>query len=279
VDQPAPGPNWIDDVLRHIPLFSGLSVAELEALCRSGSHITVRPGELAIEEGKPGDTLLVVLSGELEITKREGDREIVLASRKAGEFLGEMALLERSPRSASARAVRETELLVIGPEAFKTLLESTPATATTILRTVASRLRSTEASLVQSDRLAALGTLAAGLAHELNNPAAAIQSSSAYLREAFEKWRRRTADLARLELGSEERGHIADLEAEIGRELGQQRPVGADQLAVLHARHRHVAVDADGELAGLDGLGRLRHGRAGGEREGADDERPAEAAQ
>ena len=60
-----------------------------------------------------------------------------------------------------------------------------------------------------------------------------------------------------------------DLEAEIGRDLGQQRAVGADELAVLSARHRHVAVDADGELAGLDGLGRLRHGRAGGERRSA----------
>ena len=213
MDQPASNLDWIDKVLRHVPLFAGLTTPGIEALCRSSARLKAQPGDLVIEEGTPGDTLLIVLSGELEITKREGDREIVLASRKAGEFLGEMALLEQSPRSASARAVQPTELLQIGPEAFQSLLESSPQTATTILRTVASRLRSTEASLVQSDKLAALGTLAAGLAHELNNPAAAIQSSSAYLREAFEKWRRLTAMLSGLDLAAEEREQLATLEA------------------------------------------------------------------
>jgi signal transduction histidine kinase len=139
----------------------------------------------------------------------------VLASRKTGEFLGEMSLLEQTPRTASARAVRESELLEIGPESFRAVLENNPSIAATILRTVASRLRSTEASLMQREKLASLGTLAAGLAHELNNPAAAIQRSSAYLREAFETWRRRTVELHALSLSEEERLRLGELEERI----------------------------------------------------------------
>src|SRR5205085_1893464 len=154
-----------------------------------------KPGDVIIEEGTAGECLFIVLSGELEVTKRDGDREIVLASRKSGEFLGEMSLLEQRPRSASVRAVQPSELLAVGPEAFSALLKHRPSAATTVLRTVAGRLRSTEASLVQADKLASLGTLAAGLAHELNNPSAAIQRSIGTLQEAVAAWHKKTMEL------------------------------------------------------------------------------------
>ncbi|HEV7717924.1 MAG TPA: ATP-binding protein [Arsenicitalea sp.] len=203
------------EFIHKLPLFAALTPAEAEQLYSSARRFLAQPGDLIIEEGKPGDTLYIILSGELEVTKREGGQEVLLASRQAGEFLGEMSLLEKRPRSASARARRASELLEIGPDAFRKLLESNPSTASTILRTVASRLRSTEASLVQREKLASLGTLAAGLAHELNNPAAAIQRSSEYLREAFENWRRRTVELHNLDLGSTERQHLLELERSV----------------------------------------------------------------
>jgi signal transduction histidine kinase len=203
------------ELVRHVPLFDGLTAEETAALVSSGERITARPGEQLIDEGTAGDTLLIILTGEVEVTKRDGDRQIVLATRKPGEFIGEMSLLEQSPRGASVRAVRDSELLAIGPEAFHKLLEGRPHVATTVLRTVAARLRSTEASLVQNEKLASLGTLAAGLAHELNNPAAAIQRSAGYLREAFETWRRRTVELHALQLTTDERAHLSELEADV----------------------------------------------------------------
>ncbi|HUF80913.1 MAG TPA: cyclic nucleotide-binding domain-containing protein, partial [Burkholderiales bacterium] len=203
------------ELLSQVPLFDGLTAEETAALVSSGERITARPGEQLIEEGTAGDTLLIILSGEVEVTKRDGDRQIVLATRKPGEFIGEMSLLEQSPRGASVRAVRDSELLAIGPKAFHKLLEGRPHVATTVLRTVAARLRSTEASLVQNEKLASLGTLAAGLAHELNNPAAAIQRSAGYLREAFDTWRRRTVELHALQLSAAERARLSELEAEV----------------------------------------------------------------
>jgi signal transduction histidine kinase len=207
----------MDDVelVHHVPLFADLTADETAALIASGQHIRARPGDTVIEEGAPGDSLYVILDGELEVSKRDGDRQVVLATRKAGEFFGEMSLLEQAPRTATVRAVRESKLLSIGADAFRRLLEGKPSTATTVLRTVAGRLRSTEASLVQSEKLASLGTLAAGLAHELNNPSAAIQRSAGYLGEAFEAWRKRTVELNMLELSADERKRLAELEASI----------------------------------------------------------------
>jgi signal transduction histidine kinase len=213
--------------VRKLPFFADLTLADVAQLCRSSHRVHAEPGDVVIEEGTPGDSLYVVLSGELEITKRDGERDIVLAKRKAGDAVGEMSLLERVPRSASVRALQASELLEISPEAFRAVLETNPSTAMTVLRTVASRLRSTEASLMQSDKLASLGTLAAGLAHELNNPAAAIQRSTQYLREAFETWRRRTVELQKLDLGTEERARLTDLEAGI-ETCGSPRPDTAE---------------------------------------------------
>jgi signal transduction histidine kinase len=210
-----------DDFIRSVPLFAGLSREDADALRSAATRITVEPGDCFIEEGAPGDTLYIILSGELEVTKRDGGRELTLATRRPGEFIGEMSLIEQAPRSASVRAVARSDLLAIGPEAFHALLTRRPDAATTLLRTVAGRLRSTESSLVQADKLAALGTLAAGLAHELNNPAAAIQRSVDYLGEAQQALRQSAAGLARAAPDDAELARLAALERELAGLWGE----------------------------------------------------------
>ncbi len=197
------------------PLFSGLTPPDVEQLCRDSQRITAAPGTLVIREGEPGDSLFLVLDGKLEVSKREGDQDVLLAVRGPGEVVGEMSLLEQGPRSASAHAVQTTEILEIGQESFRRVLEKNPEAAAKVLRAMASRLRSTEASLMQREKLASLGTLAAGLAHELNNPAAAIQRSSLTLKDAFETWRKATLELQALPLGSDERGRLSEIEAQM----------------------------------------------------------------
>ena len=186
------------DELRRVPLFADLSEQDLERLYQMAKTISMQPGELVFEEDSLGDALYVILDGELEVTKRQGGQDVVLAVRREGEFIGEMSLFEQAPRSASVRTLRESRLLVISQAAFETLLSCSPSAHLTILHTVTSRLRSTESMLVQSEKMAALGTLAAGLAHELNNPAAAIRRSAAQLRDALSEWERLATELSAL---------------------------------------------------------------------------------
>jgi signal transduction histidine kinase len=186
------------DEVRRVPLFADLSEEDLEQLYQMAKTVSISAGELVFEEGSRGDALYVVLDGELEVSKRQGGQDVVLAVRRVGEFIGEMSLLEQAPRSASVRTLRESRLLMISQAAFQTLLSCSPSAHLTMLRTVTSRLRSTESMLVQSEKMAALGTLAAGLAHELNNPAAAISRSAAQLRDTLSEWERSTADLSTL---------------------------------------------------------------------------------
>ncbi len=152
----------------------------------------------------------MVLDGQLAVTKRAGDQDVMLNSSEAGDVVGEISLLEKAPRTASVRATTEGRLLRIGQDAFEQVLISSPSAAVSILHTVIGRLRNTEAMLRQSEKMAALGKLAAGVAHELNNPAAAVRRAAEQLGDVLQEWGEATADLGALDLSPSQRKALAD---------------------------------------------------------------------
>jgi signal transduction histidine kinase len=184
-----------EDVLAALPLFAELPAEDLARLASSARMRDFPAGQLVMEEGTPPDALFVVVEGEVEITKRSADGEIPIALRGVGEPLGEISLLEDATRTASVKTTRPSVLVEICREDFHRILAASPKATLAILHTVTSRLRTTESMLRQHEKMASLGTLAAGIAHELNNPAAAIRRGAAQLREAVETFERESTAL------------------------------------------------------------------------------------
>ncbi|MCG3140724.1 MAG: Adaptive-response sensory-kinase SasA [Anaerolineae bacterium] len=205
----------MNDFLRQIPLFSGLDDYALERLVAMSAEISLQPGELLIREGENGDTMYIILDGSLQIRKRARDGEIVLAERGAGEVIGEMSVLDQAPRVASVIALTPVHALAIDQETFMALLDWSPTAARAILRTFAQRIRSTQAALQQREKMASLGTLAAGIAHELNNPAAAVKRSAAQLDEDLRRVEQLTMQLDNLEVTPAQRAALKNLRAQV----------------------------------------------------------------
>ncbi len=174
--------------LRKSPLFEGLSDQELQHLVDNAKPVSLRAGETLMKQGEPGNSAYVVLAGGFEIQKQSGPSVIKIDVRKPGEIIGEMALLSNAPRSATVVAVADSETLCISQEAFENLLSTSPSATMAVLHWVMARLSQNESLLHQQEKMAALGTMSAGLAHELNNPAAAAQRSAALLLGAPTKW-------------------------------------------------------------------------------------------
>jgi signal transduction histidine kinase len=139
--------------------------------------------------------------------------------------IGEMALLDDEPRSATVRARSATELLSIPKAALEDLLATSPSASLSILRPLSRRIRETNDRLRHQERMVALGVMTAGVAHELNNPAAAAQ-------RAAEQLTVQVADLASLAAhgnGTE----LVDLLTEVGeRERTARTPVETSDLEV-----------------------------------------------
>ena len=184
--------------LRKSPLFEGLSDQELRQLVDNAKPVSLRAGEILMKQGDLGEAAHVVIKGGFEIQKQSGSSVIKIDVRNPGEIIGEMALLSNAPRSATVVALCDSETLCISQEAFENLLATSPSATLAVLRWVMARLSQNESLLHQHEKMAALGTMSAGLAHELNNPAAAAQRSASLLRGAPARWLKLTHQLEAL---------------------------------------------------------------------------------
>lgn len=211
----------MNDFLRQIPLFSGLDDFALERLVAMSTELTLQPGELIIREGEIGDAMYIIVEGRVQVRKHARDGDIVLAERGAGEVIGEMSVLDQAPRVASVLALTPVRALVIDQETFMALLDWSPTAARAILRTFAMRIRSTQAALQQREKMASLGTLSAGIAHELNNPAAAVKRAASQLRDELRRVEQLTVQLDGLDVSPEQRAALKQVRGQIDAGAGQ----------------------------------------------------------
>jgi signal transduction histidine kinase len=173
------------NLLRKVPLFANLK--DEDRVCIEETEEWRLPaGEMLVKEGEPAEHFFVLLEGEMSVWKEQGDQDIVFAPNRPGAFFGEVPLLLGTPYMLSDRAESDCRLIVFSEEAFWKLLRLCPAISGEIFRSMATRLRNIEGSARQQEKLEALGTMSAGLAHELNNPSSAAQRVAVHLREVIQ---------------------------------------------------------------------------------------------
>ena len=174
--------------LHQIRLFSGLTDQELKSI-EKGKEVWFEAGDKILAEGEH-DTFYVVLDGKVEVILRDGAKEAVLSSYDSGDHFGELPIiLGWSDHKCAAYAAKKSHLLRWEEDAFWRMVYSSPSLTRQILYSMAQLLKTLETVLQHNQKLIALGGLAAGLAHELNNPAAAASSAVMQLSNSIQEWR------------------------------------------------------------------------------------------
>ncbi|HEX7097801.1 MAG TPA: ATP-binding protein [Acidimicrobiia bacterium] len=170
------------DLLRGVDPFSQLDEAELSALADRVAVVDLPAGRELFSHGDAGDRAYVVLSGELEVRAPGPLGVLVVNVLGPGTLVGETSLIRGTTRNATVAARTDSRLVAIAPEDLKAAIGRA---GSALMETLLDRWEETRNQVVRGERIVQLGTLAAGIAHELNNPAAAVRRSSQVLAETF----------------------------------------------------------------------------------------------
>jgi signal transduction histidine kinase len=201
-------------LLRKVPVFEGLPEEHLEWFLSRSQELRFKPGETYSRQGDPADAMFVVLEGDVQGRGELAGDSVVLPI-PAGSVTGTLPFSRMKTFTLSGRAVTAVHLLRYPASLFPELVQKSPELATRLVGLMSDRIRETTRFEQQRDRLAGLGKLSAGLAHELNNPASAAKRASSQLRDLLKRVRDASHELGKRDLTSAQKAEIEKLEASL----------------------------------------------------------------
>ena len=169
-----------------IPLFAGLRDDQLSCL-QDGEVIEAAIGTQLVAEGEKSCYFYALIEGEVRITRTYDRQTVLLKVSKPGNYFGEIMLLLNTPSLSEVRVTKAARLFRLDEAGFWRMMTECQSIGREVFMAAATRLRNVEGYTQQREKLASLGTMAAGLAHELNNPAAAASRAAAHLGEIANK--------------------------------------------------------------------------------------------
>ena len=188
----------VTDALRNVPLFASLSPSEREWLAAQGTEKWLEVGEYIAHQGDPPSKFGIQFSGRTDWTTQIGEEEVFVLSHETNSFWGHELLLMDKPCPVTGRVTEPVHLLELSPDAFWQTLARFPRILRELVTTLAERWGNLSEANQQHAKLVSLGTMAAGLAHELNNPAAAAQRATGSLRTALQTLRPLSVTMGKL---------------------------------------------------------------------------------
>lgn len=130
------------ELIRRVPLFSMLTEPQAEAVAEAVFKRRVKRGELIVEQGEKSNALFIILTGRVRVvTTDKRGREVILATLRPGDYIGEMSLIDNEAHSASVRAEIQTDMLVLGRAEFARCLPENSSMAYAIMKGLVQRLR------------------------------------------------------------------------------------------------------------------------------------------
>jgi signal transduction histidine kinase len=198
--------------LTRVPVFADLPEDQIAWFLSQSQEQIFKPGAAYVHQGDTAETMFVVLEGEFQ-ARGEINGESFAFPLSAGDVTGLLPFSRMKRTPITGRAVTNGRMLRFPATKFPELVQRMPELATRLVGLMSDRIRETTRFEQQRDRLAALGKLSAGLAHELNNPASAAKRAASQLRQILKKIKDASHELGRRDLTAAQKSEIENLEA------------------------------------------------------------------
>jgi signal transduction histidine kinase len=213
-DTVSPATSLMQD-LRGVSIFSDLPDEDLAWLASQMTLVALEPGEVFLREGVPADRLFVILEGELRGQRESDGTDNRVFTAKAGQVTGMLPFSRLTHFPLTTRAMSHARVASLQKDRFPAMLKRMPILAQRLVGILSDRIRENTRNELQQEKMAALGKMSAGLAHELNNPASAARRSAESLGEAIRSLREANTRLDKRVLTPEQRLLLSQLEGEI----------------------------------------------------------------